>query len=330
MGFFDFLRGKEEEAPEQLQDMGSVELGSVKETVEKSISEKLSMERERVKELYAKIREDFREIKKLNNELSGKAFKSGQRMDAPVNMVKDNYVRKTISLLNNVPAVSNFEHKEIMDFCSGTGKILKGMQKLPPKQTILLSKYFKSEALKIIKTLKNIENRRKEMESLLKGKALWFEGEINSRIDRIFELIKRSKDLEMQENMLREKIKTKKSEKKEKERELNEFLSGDDYKGFESLGSEVKGLEKERSEIENEIREEMSGIKRPLKKLEYTVKHDERISREKRSLFSRISHSPVKILFQDQGDSILMEALAKLRELRLKDNEKERVEGLIK
>lgn len=324
MGFFDFLKGKEE-IPEQPQDMGSVELGKVKEKVKGAISSDISRERERVRELYSKIKEDFREVKKLNNELSGKEFKSGQRVDAPVNMIKDNYVRKTLSLLNNIPAVSTFEHREITDFCSGTEKVLKNLRDIPPKQTVLLSKYFKGETSRIIRTLKGIEERRKEMESLLKGKGLWLEGEVNSRIEGIFELMKRSEDLEKQEETLREKIKAKGNEITENERELKEFVSGEDYRGFEGLGSEIQRLEKERMEMENEIREELSGVKRPLKKLEYNLKRE-----GGKSALSRVAHSPMKTLFQEQGDSLLMEALVKLRDLNLKDNEKERVEELIK
>lgn len=324
MGFFDFLKGKEE-VPEEPEDMGSVELGSVKEKVEGAISGDISKERERVRKLYSKIKEDFREVKKLNGELSGKEFKSGQRVDAPVNMIKDNYVRKTISLLNNIPAVSSFEYKEVTDFCSGTGKILKNLRDIPPKQAVLLSRYFKGETSKIIRTLKEIEERKNEMESLLKGKSLLLEGEINSRVDRISGLMKRSEDLKKQEETLREKIKAKEKEWKEKEKELKEFVSGEEFRGFEGLGSEIQKLEKERTEIANELREELSGVKRPFKKLEYSLKQE-----GGKSALSRVAHSPMKTLFQDQGDSLLMEALVRLRDLNLKDNEKERVEELIK
>ncbi len=324
MGFFDFLKKKEEVS--EPQDAGSVELAKVKETIERSISSDITKERERMRELYARIKENFREVKKLNKELSGKSFESGQRVDAPVNMIKDNYVRKTLSLLNNIPVIDNFEYGEITDFCSGTEKVLKDLQKIPPKQTILLSKYFKGETSRIIKTLKDIERMSKEMKSLLEGKALWLGGKINSKIDRIFELKRKSKDMEKQENTLREKIKDKRNEKGEKEKDLAGFVSSEEFKGFENLGFEIKELGRERSEIENEIREELSGVKRPLKKLEYDLKHRE--GKEKVSL-SKVAHSPMKVLLE-QGGSVLMEALVKLRNLNLKENERERVEGLIK
>jgi hypothetical protein len=323
MGFFDFLKGKEE-VPEQPQDIGSVELRNVKGTIEKSISEQLAKEREKSKELYSKIKEKFREVKKLNNELSGKTFKSGQRMDAPVNMIKDNYVKKTLSSLNNVPGVDDFGYSEITDFCSETEKVLKNLRNIPPKQAVLLSKYFKGETSKIVKILKEIEDMKKEMKSVLDGKALWIGGEVNSNIDSIFEMQRRTEDLKKQENTLLEKIKDKEKEVLEREKELKEFASSKELKDFESLGSEIKDLENEKSKIENEIREELSGVKRPLKKLEYSLKQEG----GKDSLL-KVSHSPMKSLFLEQGDSLLREALVKLRELRLKDNEKERVEELI-
>lgn len=323
MGFFDFLKGKEE-VPEQPQDIGSVELANVKERVEQNISENLLKERERAKELYSKIKEKFREVKKLNNELSGKNFKSGQRMDAPVNMIKDNYVKKTLSFLNNIPAVDNFEYSEITDFCSGTENILKDLRNIPPRQVVMLSKYFKGETSKIVKILKEIEDMKKEMKSVLDGKALWIGGEVNSKINSIFEMQRRSEDLKKQENTLLEKIKEKEKEVLEREKELREFASSKELKDFEGLSSEIKDLESEKSKIENEIREELSGVKRPLKKLEYSLKQE-----GGKDSLSKVSHSPMKSLFMEQGDSLLKEALVKLRELRLKDNEKERVEELI-
>ena len=323
MGFLDFLKGKEE-VPELPKDIGSVELRNVKETIEKSISEQLERERDRAKELYSKIKEKFREVKRLNNELSGKKFKSGQRMDAPVNMIKDNYVKKTLSSLNNIPEVDNFDYSDITDFCSGTEKVLKDLRNIPPRQAVLLSKYFKGETSKIVKILKEIEDMKKEMRSVLDGKALWIGGEVNSKIHGIFETQRRSEDLKKQENTLLERIKEKEKELLEREKELREFASSKELREFESLGSEIKDLENEKSKIENDIREELSGVKRPLKKLEYSLKQE-----GGKDSLSGVSHSPMKYLFKEQGDSLLKEALVRLRDLRLKDNEKERVEELI-
>ena len=116
MGFFDFLRGKDE-LP-QPEDAGRVELVKVKELVEKSVSGELRRERKKAEDLYAKIREGIREIKKLNARLAEKKFEENEKIYTPVNMVKDNYVRKTSSLLGTLPAVETFGYAEITDFCS--------------------------------------------------------------------------------------------------------------------------------------------------------------------------------------------------------------------
>jgi hypothetical protein len=264
-------------------------------------------------------------VKKLNNSLWDKTFEKDQKIYTPVNMVKDNYVKKSLSLLNNVPAIQNFDYSEINDFCSGTEKVLKDMKNIPPKQAVLLSKYFKGETSRIIKTLKDIENMKGKIKSVLDGKALWLGGEVDSRIERIHGLESKVNDLKKQETTLLEKTKMREKESKEKNRELERFLSGKDFREFEDLGSEIKRLEMEKSNTENELREELAGVKRPLKKLEYSLKQE---GKEKSSLV-KAAHSPMKVLFREQGEVFLKEALVKLRELMLKDNEKERVEELI-
>ncbi|MCK5019201.1 MAG: hypothetical protein KAS32_19230, partial [Candidatus Peribacteraceae bacterium] len=133
MGFFDFMRSgnkiKVEETAEP-QSMGSVEVNLVREKVMEYISEQMEKEREKTKELYVKIKDDFRQIKKLNNELWEKKFKSGERMDVPINMIKDNYAKKTLSLMNNAPEINTFDYSDINTFCSSTDRILKEMRNL--------------------------------------------------------------------------------------------------------------------------------------------------------------------------------------------------------
>jgi len=329
MGFLDFLKGgKKEEEKEAgpASEMGSVGIANVRGEIGKLISRKLEYERGKAKELYSRIRDDFGEVRKLNRELAGKTFESGQRMDAPVNMIKDNYTRKAVSLVGSVPAVSNFEYQEIKDFCSGVDRIMKDMQNIPTRQIVLLSKCFKGETSRIIKKLKEISMQKAGIESVLEGKALWLDWEMNARTDRIFGLLRKTKDLEKQQSILAEKMTAKEKEAKEKERELKEFVKGREFDEFRKLGDNAREVEAERNGIESEIREELTGVKRPLKKLEYESRQK---GREKDLVFSRISHSPMKVLFQDQGDSVLRTALIRLRELKLKDNEKERVEELI-
>ncbi|MCK5023022.1 MAG: hypothetical protein KAS04_02520, partial [Candidatus Aenigmarchaeota archaeon] len=198
----------------------------------------------------------------------------------------------------------------------------------PAKQVVLLSNYFKGQTSKIIKTLKSIEDRKKEMEELLQGKALFIDGEINTRNDKIFQLIKRVKDLESQEKTLTEKIENKKNEVTEKEKEINDFLKGKEFSDYENLGTEASDFEKERMKIEADIRDEISGVKRPLKKLEHNLRTNRSITKDKLLLCSKISKSPLKVLLEN-GDSVLKEALVKLREINMKDDEKIHVEELV-
>jgi hypothetical protein len=335
MGLFGFLRkGKKEEiaaTPLPAGETREVGFDSVRTALEQHLAAKMAGERESAEELYDRIKNNLVHIRKLAGELEKKNFESGEKIYAPVNMTKNNYVKKAISLLGSVPAVERFDYAEISDFSRRTGKTLTELMHIPPKQAILLTRYFKKESYGIITLLKETEEKRKAMDSLLQDSALKIAGEIGAGVDSLAELLEKAQDFERHELALSTKIRDKKKELEEKEREREALVAGSESAGFRQIEEELRKLENERSSIAGKLNNELSAIKRPMKKLEHAAaSRGGVLDKEQIALFSRISHSPMKVLMQEQGDSLILNALVRLRGLGLKDAEKEHTEELIK
>jgi|GEM_PF-1781978 len=318
MGFFDFLKKPKEEEegkPAVESKPVEVEMDSLEKEVSEHVSGMLSNEQDRAKDLYGSIRSDFRDIKRMNSELGDKKFAEGEKTYSAVNMIKNNYVNRTFGLLGGIPVVQEMNHEELENFCSKTSKVLDNMKKVPPKQAILLSKYFKKEASEIVKILKRIEDNLDEMRKMLAdGKPIFLVNKINSHVSAIREKKKKFDDLEQQEKVIKEKIKRLRSEKKGKQGDIEELLKSDEYREMIDSRERARDLREESESIESDLREQVSSIKRPLKKYEHVLRNDKSIPREKRISFEKLIHSPVKTIMTEGGESVLGELVSRVNE----------------
>jgi hypothetical protein len=344
MGVFGFLRkGKKAEAgkgkapdspapPDAGGEAADVRLDDVLKAVEGHIAGRLNEEVRKAEKLYREVSSGLTDARKHASELEKKKFEASDKTYAVVNMTKDNFVKKANSLISGLPRINNFDYEETSAFCSGTRKILGELLNIQPKQAILLTRYFKKESSKVITALKETDAASKEMETLIANSMLGFYSSANKKLVDIWQLVYKAEDLENNMQTINEKIGAKKLELREKEKEREAFIAGEESTQFTRQGEELKRLEAERTELGNVISDRLSAIKRPLKKLEHAVASGSEAAKDKErlSLYSRISHSPMKVLMEEQGDALLMEALGRLRDIGLKDEERERVEELIK
>jgi hypothetical protein len=343
MGVFGFLRkgGKKAEKPRDSNPVNGdtqpveealveVKLDDVMKAIEGTVSSRLTEELKKAAGLYGEISHGLEEARKHAAELEKKKFESGDKTYAVVNMTKDHYVKRANSLISGAPRINNFNFEETSAYCEGTKKILNELLNIPPKQAILLTRYFKKESSKLITTLKQTEAAFSEMEMLLNSSMLGFYSAANRSLVEVWQMIYKSEEMEDAVSKINAKIGAKKAELSGKENAAKEYVSGEESRAFVALDEEIRKLESERMELGNVISDRLSAIKRPLKKLEHAASGQGEKDKEKLSLYSRMSHSPMKVLMQEQGDALLLEALAKIREVGLKDEERELVEEMIK
>jgi hypothetical protein len=306
-------------------DAIDIRLEDVTVVVEKQISHKLSDERKHARNLYMGISDGLADVRRRAAELEKKSFEKGDKTYAMVNMLKDNYVKKAASLIPGLPRINDFNYDATLAFNAGTRKILNELLNIPPKQAVLLTRYFKNDASKIIATLKETDAACTELASLLEGSNLMLYSRLKKDVAGVYELACRAEEFATKERALSEKIAAKNKEAGEQAGEAAAFASGPESAKHTSLENEIKLRETERTELGNRLNDELSSLKRPVKKLEHAIKDD----KQKAALYSRLSHSPLKVLL-NEGDSAIMEALAKLREMGLKDEDREHAEELTK
>ncbi|MBN2043287.1 MAG: hypothetical protein JW754_05800 [Candidatus Aenigmarchaeota archaeon] len=319
MGFLDFLKKREEELqplPPVDEKPVKIEIGRLRDEVMGMITDDLESEKKRSRELHAGITENFSRIKELNNFLEAKSFEKHDRTYTNINMIKNNYVKKSYSLLGTVPRVQSVDYETMKDFEQKTRKIVSDLKNINPKQAFLLSRYFKHETGQIISSLKSIDESLEEINRILdsNGRRMWIEkvvtddvNDIISKRERLAELEKSEKELEKKQEQLEKRLENEKSG-------LKEFMKGGIYKRIMAIEDKIKEANDQKDDVEADIRSKLSEIKRPLKKIEYYMK-SEGYSKSEISDFDRLLHSPTKTFLADGGEDILRSVLGKIKDL---------------
>ncbi len=338
MGFLDIFR-KKEEPPEEPAEEGkpvSVKLDSLESRVKEIISGRLEREKREAEEIYGEIKEHFSGIKELNSFLEAKSFEKQDRTYAKINMIKNNYVKRSYSLLGSVPSLGRMGYEELKSFHEKAGKIASDLKNTDPKQAFLLSRYFKHETGEIIKKLKSIEDSLSSLNSIIGsgGGAMWLEKEISGAVKSISGQKERVSEMEEKlEEFGKRKDNLEKMLDSEKEK-LKQFTESGVYKRMTAIEEKIEESKEQRKELEAEIRNRLSEIKRPMKKIEYFMRTEEGekgIAED----FDRILHSPTKTFLSEGGENKLGSVLRKTKELMdqekvsLKGSDKEHVLDLL-
>ena len=125
-----------------------------------------------------------------------------------------------------------------------------------------------------------------------------------------------------------------KKKKQDKESEYLELLKGNEWKSFNSMEKEFKDIKNEIIKIESELTNELSPMKRPLKKLEHTLrKHD--IMFNHKGFLKGFIQDPFGSIKTKNGEDSLRSFLFTMNKMfhdnkiELKDKERERMDVLL-
>ncbi|MCX6817600.1 MAG: hypothetical protein NTU57_01960 [Candidatus Aenigmarchaeota archaeon] len=338
MGFLGFLKkGKKPALETTISDNAShenavageeVALADVMAAIIASREKWLAEERKRAKTLHGKILDEFASVRKLAESLGKEKFEADDKTYAVVNMLKDNYTKKASSLLSNPPRINDYNYEEIAGFSASVKKTLAELLNIPPKQAVLLTRYFKKDASKIILRLKEADVAHMELSSLLNGSDLHLYSRIDAGVRTVGEMAAKVMDFDASLNGLGGRMEGKQEELGGKKQNASAFLESEESRNHHALENEIKRMEGERDSLAGKLGDELSPLKRPAKKLEHSLANDAK-AKEKKELYSKIAHSPLKVMLSD-GDAAIADVLARLRETNLKDEDKEHVEELTK
>ena len=333
MGFLGFLKKDKKPAVaatlvSNASDAGDVPLANVMAAVMTSREKWIDEERKRAKALHGKILDELASVRKLAESLGKEKFEADDKTYAVVNMLKDNYTKKASSLLSNPPRINDYNYEEIAGFSASVKKTLAELLNLPPKQAVLLTRYFKKDASKIIFRLKEADVAHMELSTLLNGSDLHLCSRIDAGVKAVGDMAAKVLDFDASLNGLGGRMEGKQEELGGKKQRAGELLESEESRCHHSMEAGIKRMEGERDSLAAKLGDELSPLKRPAKKLEHSLATDVK-AKEKKELYSRIAHSPLKVMLSD-GDSAIADALARLRETNLKDDDKEHVEELTK
>ncbi len=338
MGFFDFLKKKEDptgEGPEEEPVTERVSYRDLDERVRELTSEGLEKEKKELASIHKRLEGQLEKIRELNRFLEAKSFEKQDRMFAAVNSIKDNYVKKSYSLIGSVPDVRGYGYDEIVPFSKQVTNVINQLKKTDPRQSVLLSRYFKHETGQIIRTLKEAGEALEEMKRVMgKGSLVMFEKRFRDKTKEIEDLGSQIRMEREESAHVKNKISEIEKNVREKKEELERFLKSPVYSRMIGLEGDIREAEERKDTKESIIRESLSEIKRPMKKIEYYLKQ-EGVPREVAESFDRFVHSPTKTFLSEGGDSLLKKVLDKTEELvssgkvSLKDTDRDHLSEIL-
>lgn len=334
MGFLNFFK-REKEKPEIREEAFKKPIESkaeeMPEKIKETVNERLVKVNQDTNKIYEQILDGFQSIRKSNKRLELSSFEKHDKTYASVNMIKDTWVKRVYSSLDSISLISSIDYQELRDFHSNSQRVLNEIRKMTPKQIYLLSTYFKKESLQVIADIKLVDKRLDDLKKFLdnEGKVMWLLNEVNSKTDDYLKTKEKLDDLFKKESDIKKQIKELERIAAKTSSDLQDFLKSSQWKDLEKEQEEIETLSRKESELKYQITEELSAIKRPLKKLE----HAAYFSKDQRAVLEKFIHSPMKTLFE-HGESKLGEILLNMKKMteegkiQLKESEIEKIEEI--
>jgi hypothetical protein len=325
MGFFDFLKKKEELLPVQEED---VLIGDIEDWFSSNFNN-------RVKELISKsdkIHKDvisgFDHVKTAVKKLDKASFEKEDKIYARVNMVKSGYTRRASSLLGSVKDMeTELNYNILKDFYDKSSNTLKNLKEISPKQATLMSNYFRRESNELIKGMSSLDNTISSLKEFLDQEGRILETKINVKegMEKHKSLQERASKLESDENEIKKKIEETENKVKTAAKELESFLNSSRWDELDTLKTKIDSLKNETFKIEYQIRGDLSYLKRPLKKAKHI---------DKNPAIEAYIKAPFKEFVSDGGEAALGEIISLLNiminrgKLSLKDKESSKIKEL--
>jgi hypothetical protein len=335
MGFLDIFRKSKETSEPQGDEERTEEqvlaIDEILEWVDKEFKEKMDRASSRASKIQKNVMDGFSRLRDSVGILEKASFEKQDRSYAAVNMVKDSFVKRTQSLINNVKRIQdNMNYTVLKDFHSNVSKIVNELKSLSPKQMVMISNYFKRECSDVINKMKWVEENVKSLGNFLDSDArvMRLVQDVNTSVEKQGEWLRELNSIEKRELELQNKLKDLKRVRIEKESGLKELLKSREWKELELIKKEVEGIRKEMSDIENRVNEEISSVKRPFKKLKHVLDAEMKTK--------SFPDNPFRELIIKDRENWLKGTLDSIRnssesgEIVLKPRERERVLDLMK
>ncbi|MBW1839614.1 MAG: hypothetical protein JRI49_06720, partial [Deltaproteobacteria bacterium] len=243
--------------------------------MEQNLSDEMSEARRNIAKILGDISDSFRQITKSAENLGQSTFHGTDRLHTSANMLKDGFVKKTMSVSEQFHDLTS--HPVDRDSLKGLhDKIknnLKEVKKTTPKQAVFLSRYFKKDSGQVVENIKKAEENLDSLRRFLDGDnvAPGFSDMITDMMHDIKNLQRRSVEMDKETDEMKDRVVYLKKLKEEKEKDYLELLRSKSWKRVNEREKELSEIREESVKLEMDIRNELSALRRPMKKLEYIL-----------------------------------------------------------
>lgn len=337
MAPFGFLRKrKQPEQPEQVE----VDLAGLPGWFEKAMGGEIRERMGESEKRYRKILESVEGIRSSLDRLEHARLPGSERVHIAANMIRESFVRKNRGLLKGLDSFCQ-GYRPDYDYFTAFQK--RGMQSIgelkesTPKQTVLLSRYFKRESGELVESIRQAEDELKAFAEFLGAGsgALGTRERVRGMVDSCQKIQADIGGLDSRASELREQARLSRERKAKLEGEYLGLLKSREWGELNSLKKDAEGARRELREAETGIVTELSSMKRPLKKLEHGLSEAGRLKPMQRNTLRDFIRDPLKAVMSRGGERELQKTLNQLRRhagssgVDLKDKEQAKVDELI-
>ena len=289
MGFLARLFKKEPARQESKSQAVKVELKleDLLKWINDSNSVKIEHLKHELSELWKEVLRQVSDLQSAIKDLQNVKFEPNDKTYAAVNMSKDLFTKKS-QLLNKIPKSTGSRHSQMKEAHTTTAGIISDVKEANYKQAYIISNYFKKEADQIIRILKNVDNLLVSFDKKLNsdGEILKVTEEVENKLDEHNNVFNDLAETETSLCYFYGEI--------EKQKNLLSSLNSDLEKiNADSLWTEMDAVRKQASSLDSELQklryafnEEISSVRKPLKK----VLHDAdslKIRKEDKTILSQ-------------------------------------------
>ena len=180
-----------------------------------------------------------------------------------------NYIRQAILFIDKTEPKEIFSIEDIDKYYKSFNEELNNFNKSSVKNFYLIQLMFRNEMGKLANDIKTFESDVKSLKDLSKSDKFLFVSEIFNKVRDLDNSVKFNSDFEEQLKKLLLDEKTILEDIENINKKIDEFKGSKDYSDYENLEKNKEVLEKEITDIKNEVVSLFSNVERGLRKLKH-------------------------------------------------------------
>ena len=304
MPLFGFLKRKEEEVPDlETHEITMEELPDwFRGVMREDIRQRLKESEQMYKDLVAGISD----IRSRLDKLDSARMSGNERLHIAANMIKESFTKRKYMHLSEIARLYDGFRPDYAYFTEFQSKVMEALSSLKestPKQTILLSRYFKKESNELVESIKRAEDISARLGGFLKDSSgpLSALQEIESVVNDCRDLLREASGFDSRSSEIRKQIVLAKERRQELEKRFLKLLKSREWKDINSLENEIKKAMEDMRQAEMRLNSELSSVKRPIKEMEHALGKKGSLTPIQKNILRDFIRDPLKAVLSEAG-----------------------------